>query len=74
MLTIRICKHCGCSMPCKTARKQFCRVGCRVSHHNALSLKAVVQRYIARRPNIPIFNKEPILWQQHKKSMTDNTN
>lgn len=46
--TVRPCKHCGCSMSCKTARKAFCNSNCRVNHHNNRSLSNIVQMILDR--------------------------
>lgn len=46
--TVRPCKHCGCSMSCKTARKAFCNSNCRVNHHNNRSLSNIVQTILDR--------------------------
>lgn len=43
-VTERKCKHCGCTMPCKTARKVFCTgKSCRTNHHNHKALIMTVQ-------------------------------
>lgn len=46
--TVRPCKHCGCSMSCKTSRKAFCNSNCRVNHHNNRSLSNIVQMILDR--------------------------
>lgn len=51
-ITERKCKHCGCTMPCKTARKVFCTgKSCRINHHNHKALIMSVQTIVqALRP------------------------
>lgn len=61
-VTERKCKHCGCTMPCKTARKVFCTgKSCRTNHHNHKALIMSVQTIVqALRPQ----HQGTQLWRQ----------